>query len=215
MSPDARLLPSAALLLALASAPAPAGPAEKAGLKPGDPAPVFVAKAHDDSEFYLRDYCGEPRGKRCRQERNVLVLSFFATWCKPCRAEMPVLQELASKYRGEGVLFYLVNQGQPRDTVSNFIFDQVVTLPVLLDQYEVTAKKYGVRELPTLVVIGKDGKLAEYHSGYAEGYQAALGRTLDSLLGRALPRQPGAAGDSGPKAKAAKTKGKRTIKKSN
>jgi thiol-disulfide isomerase/thioredoxin len=162
---------------------------------------VFVAKAHDESEFYLRDYCGEPRGKRCRQERNVLVLSFFASWCKPCRAEMPMLQELASKYREEGVLFYLVNKGQPRDTVSEFLFEQVVTLPVLMDQYEVMSKKYGVRELPTLVVIGKDGRLAEYHTGYAEGYQSSLGRTLDSLLGRALPKGQGTAPDSAAKTK--------------
>lgn len=173
--------------VALAST-APLKAVEDNGLKPGDQAPVFVAKAHDGSDFYLRDYCGEPRGKRHRQERNILVLSFFASWCKPCKLEIPMLQELASKYRGDGVLFYLVNKGQPRDTVSSFLFEQVVTLPVLMDQYEVLAKKFAVRELPTLVVIGKDGRLAEYHTGYHEGYQSALSFKLDSLLGKPLPK---------------------------
>jgi thiol-disulfide isomerase/thioredoxin len=191
-----------------------AAPGATEGLRPGEPAPAFVAKAHDDAEFYLRDYCGEPRGKRHRQERNILVLSFFASWCKPCKAEMPMLQELASRYRGDGVLFYLVNKGQPRDTVSNFLFDQVVSLPVLMDQYEVLAKKYHVRELPTLVIIGKDGRLAEYHTGYNEGYQGALAFKLDSLLGKPLPRPQTAAADSAAKPKP-KTKGRTSKKKSN
>lgn len=188
--------------------------AETAGLRPGDPAPAFVAKTHDEAEFYLRDYCGEPRGKRHRQERNILVLSFFASWCKPCKAEMPMLQELASKYRGDGVLFYLVNKGQPRDTVSGFLFEQVVSLPVLMDQYEVLAKKFCVRELPTLAVIGKDGKLAEYHAGYSENYQAALSFKLDSLLGKPLPKPQPAAPDSAGKPKP-RAKGKAVKKKSN
>lgn len=185
-----------------------------AGLKPGDQAPVFAAKAHDGSEFFLRDYCGEPRGKRHRQERNILVLSFFASWCKPCRTEMPMLQELASRYRGDGVLFYLVNKGQPGDTVSNFLFEQVVTLPVLMDRYEVLAKKYRIRELPTLVVIGRDGRLAEYHAGYADNYQEILAGKLDSLLGKAPPKPQAAAADSAAKPKP-KAKGKTPKKKSN
>lgn len=187
------------LLGALLSAlPAASPAAEPAGLRPGNQAPVFVAKAHDEAEFYLRDYCGEPRGRRHRQERNVLVLSFFASWCKPCKAEIPMLQELASRYREDGVLIYLVNKGENRDTVSNFLFEQVATLPVLMDQYEVLSKKYQVRELPTLAVIGRDGKLAEYHTGYSEGYQSVLAAKLDSLLGRVPAR---AAADSVPKQK--------------
>lgn len=188
--------------------------AEPVGLKPGDPAPAFVAKTHQDADFYLRDYCGEPRGKRQRQERNILVLSFFATWCKPCQAEMPMLQELASKYRGDGVLFFLVNKGQPRDTIANFLFDQVVTLPVLMDQYEVLAKKFCVRELPTLVIINRDGLLAEYHTGYTENYQSTLAFKLDSLLGKPLPKPRMAAADSAAKPKT-KPKGRTPKKKSN
>lgn len=206
MNPTARtrlLSIPAALALALTSAPA-----VPAGLKPGDQAPVFMVKAHDESEFYLRDYCGEPRGKRNRQERNVLVLSFFATWCKPCMEEMPMLQEMASKYRDQGVLFYLVNKGQTRDTVGNFLFEQVVSLPVLMDQYEVISKKYGVRELPTLAVIGGNGRLAEYHTGYQQGYQKVLEHKLDSLLGKVLPKPQGTTGDSVPKPKGAKPKRK-------
>lgn len=180
-------------------------------LRPGDPAPAFVAKTYDDADFYLRDYCGEPRGKRYRQERNILVLSFFATWCKPCKEEIPVLQELSTKYKGEGVLFYLVNKGEGRDTVGDFLYERVVTLPVLMDRYEVLAKKYCVRELPTLVVIGKDGRLAEYHTGYHESYQRALAFKLDSLLGKPLPKLQAAAADIAPRPKP-KAKGK-SVKK--
>ncbi len=181
----------------------------------GEPAPIFMAKTHDGRDFYLRDYCGQPRGQRNRQERNILVLSFFASWCKPCKAEMPMLQELASKYREDGILFYLVNKGESQDTVSNFLFEQVVNLPVLMDQYEVLAKKFQVRELPTLAVITKEGILAECHTGYAEGYQSILAGKLDSLLGKVPPKAKGSDPDSLAKPKARQPKGKTIKRKSN
>jgi len=174
----------------------------------GQPAPIFVAKTFDGSDFYLRDYCGQPRGSRHRQERNILVLSFFATWCQPCRQEMPMLQELAAKYREDGVLFYLVNQGQSRDTVENFLFDQVINLPVILDQFEVLAQKFCVRELPTLAVVDRSGILAEYHTGYHPEYEKTLIHKLDSLLGRLPGPGKKAEGKTAERKAGAKTKTK-------
>lgn len=179
--------------------------------KIGEPAPTFVAKTFEGADFYLRDYCGQPRGSRHRQVRNILVLSFFATWCQPCRQEMPMLQELASKYRDDGVLFYLVNDGQSRDTVEAFLYEQVVNLPVILDPFEVLAKKFSVRELPTLAVINRDGILAEYHSGYHPEYQKTLTYKLDSLLGRKpAPEIKGRPDDRAPEGKANRKKKTKT-----
>ncbi len=180
------MMRTAACCLLLMVILSPALSAENAG--PGlcgQPAPVVVLKTLDGSDFYLRDYCGQPRGPRQRQERNLVVLSFFTSWCKNCKNEIPLLQELASELSSQGAKFYLVNVGQPRDTVENYVFNNVITLPVLMDQYEVVSKKYQVKELPTLVMIDREGIIKEYHTGFVPAYGDSLRQQLRSLLGMA------------------------------
>lgn len=177
------------LLTVLMTSFLPAGTADP-GLC-GQPAPIVVLKTLDGKDFYLRDYCGKIRGPRHRQERDVVILSFFTSWCKGCKLEIPVLQQLASEMAGLPVKFYLVNVGQPRDTVENYVFQNVTTLPVLMDQYEVASKKYKVKELPTLVMIDKDGILKEYHTGFIPAYGDSIKLKIESLLGM------GQAGNSG------------------
>jgi thiol-disulfide isomerase/thioredoxin len=144
-----------------------------------------VLKTLDGSDFYLRDYCGQPRGARHKQEREAVVLSFFTSWCKNCKTEIPVLQQLASEMAGLPVKFYLVNVGQSRDTVENYVFNNVITLPVLMDQYEVVSKKYRVKELPTLVMIDREGIIKEYHTGFIPAYGDSIRQQLRFLLGMA------------------------------
>jgi thiol-disulfide isomerase/thioredoxin len=178
------------LLLTVIMAPSlPAGTADP-GLC-GQPAPVVVLKTLDGKDFYLRDYCGQVRGPRHKQEREAVVLSFFTSWCKNCKTEIPVLQQLASEMAGLPVKFFLVNVGQSRDTVENYVFQNVTTLPVLMDQYEVASKKYKVKELPTLVMIDRDGILKEYHTGFIPAFGDSIRLKVQSLLGM------GQAGNSG------------------
>lgn len=161
---------------------------DKPCLKVGDPAPPIVLKNLDGaSTFYLRDHCGEPRGSRKPQQRNVVVLSFFTTWCENCKKEIPCLQEMASRFAGDSIRFYLVNVGEARDTVESYVFKRVVSLPVLHDEFQVTAQKYKASSLPTLVVIDKAGNIAEYHTGFVAGYEKELEAKLNLLLGKAKP----------------------------
>jgi thiol-disulfide isomerase/thioredoxin len=157
------------------------------GLAVGQPAPAFMLKTLAGEDFYTKDYVGETRGKRFRQERNVLVLSFFASWCKPCKQEIPFLHELAVKYAADGVKFFLVNKGEERSVAEGCVLENVYTLPVLLDPYEVACKKYKLKELPTLVVIDRAGNVADYHSGFVPGDQDSLKAKLDKLLGKVKP----------------------------
>jgi len=173
-------------LLALTAPALAAG--DKPCLKVGDPAPPIVLKNLDGgSTFYLRDYCGQARTPRTRQERDVVVLSFFTTWCGNCKNEIPCLQEMASRFAGDSIRFYLVNVGEDRDTVEACIFQRVISLPILHDEFSVTAQKYQAGSLPTLVVIDKSGNLAEYHVGFQAGYEKELEAKLDLLLGKNKP----------------------------
>jgi thiol-disulfide isomerase/thioredoxin len=157
------------------------------GLAVGQPAPAFMLKTLAGDDFYTKDYVGETRGKRFRQERNVLVLSFFASWCKPCKQEIPFLHELAAQYAADGVKFYLVNKGEERSVAEGCVFDNKYTLPVLLDPYEVACKKYKLKELPTLVIIDRGGNVADYRTGFAPGDEVSLKASLDKLLGKVKP----------------------------
>jgi thiol-disulfide isomerase/thioredoxin len=179
-------------LLAVSTQSLKAG--DQPGLKVGDPAPPIVLKNLDGgSTFYLRDYCGVARGPRQRQERDLVVLSFFTTWCENCKKEIPCLQEMASRFTGDSVRFYLVDVGEARDTVEACIFQRVISLPILHDEFSVTAQKYKANSLPTLVVIDKAGNIAEYHVGYVAGYEKELEAKLNLWLGKTKPESLAAA----------------------
>lgn len=202
------------LAAALCAGTLPADPGQGPAI--GQPAPQFMLKTHAGEDFYTRDYVGEPRGKRFRQERNVLVLSFFASWCKPCKQEIPYLHELSSAYAADGVKFFLVNKGEEKGTVDDCVFSDKITLPVLLDPYEVACKKFRLTELPTLAIIDRTGTLAYSHTGFAAGFPDTLRYQLDKLLGK-LPKVDSAAirkarADSIAAAKAKPKARKKTVK---
>ncbi len=190
----------AVIVAAAICGPLVAGPAD--GLPVGQPAPQFMLKTHAGDDFYLRDFAGEARGKRFRQERNVVVLSFFASWCKPCKQEIPVLHELAADYAADGVKFFLVNKGEEKGVVDNAIFEDKITLPVLLDPYEVACKKFKIKELPTLVVIDKTGNVTEYRTGYKTGDDKSLKEVLNKALGKVKTPPPPKVDSAAIKAKA-------------
>ena len=151
-----------------------------AELKVGDEAPTFFVRDLQEKNFFLSDTLklGKPT-----------VLSFFATWCGPCRLEMPVLDTLSQSYKN--INFYLVDvsgltQGKSKmkedpEKVKIMVESLGVTLQVLMDKYGKVAEKYGVKSLPRLVVIDDKGKVHYIHDGYAPGDEKKLKEVLDKL----------------------------------
>lgn len=88
-------------------------------------------------------------------EGTVTVLNFWATWCPPCRGEMPELQEFFQAHMGQ-VQFYAVNLQEPSGKVTQFMSEGNYTLPLLLDSGDV-AKAYRISAIPTTVIVGSDG----------------------------------------------------------
>lgn len=110
---------------------------------------------------------------------RVVVLSFWATWCGPCRRELPVLDSLAALLDStQAVRVYAVNVGETKAQVDEFVRESGLKLSVLYDSAEVAARLYSVTALPTLVVIDKNGKviLAE------TGFQPAMPYLLTSAI---------------------------------
>lgn len=144
-------------------------------LAAGNDAIKFFLRDLKNNEFYSSDYYGDPRKTpNAPKERFHVVISFFATWCVPCRKEIPELERLQKKY--PDIKFFLVDVGEDKETVEKYLKTTPISLPILLDRYGKTAEKFKVQKpgtnmavLPTLVMINKEGKLHYYKKGYEEG----------------------------------------------
>jgi thiol-disulfide isomerase/thioredoxin len=89
----------------------------------------------------------------------VVLVNFWATWCEPCREEMPALQALQQKIGKERLVVLMVNYGESAEKVQQFVRDVPIDLPVLLDKDMEATKAWQVRVLPTSFVLGQDGQL--------------------------------------------------------
>ena len=145
-----------------------------AELKIGDEAPTFFVRDLAGKNFFLSDTLklGKPT-----------VLSFFATHCMPCRAEMPELDTLSREY--SNVNFYLVDVSgkikEDPEMVKKLVTKLGVNLQVLMDKYGKASEKYGVKSLPRLVVIDQKSKMHYIHDGYEPGDENKLKAALDKL----------------------------------
>jgi peroxiredoxin len=123
-------------------------------------APDFELRDIDEVSYRLSDY----RGK-------VVIVNFWATWCPPCREEMPSMQRAWEILKPEGVLMLGVNVGESQDTVFTFPANYPVEFPLLLDIEGSVVKAWPVKGLPTTFVVDPQGRLA---------YRAIGGRAWDS-----------------------------------
>jgi len=127
-------------------------------LSVGDPSPTFFLRDINGDDFFLSDYVGEPRNQYTNQTRKkVVILSFFATWCVPCREELPELQSISGNYPTDSLLTVLIDVHEKTDEVINYVKSLDVQLPVLLDRYGKVSEKYKIVSLPTLFLIDNEG----------------------------------------------------------
>jgi thiol-disulfide isomerase/thioredoxin len=86
---------------------------------------------------------------------RAVLLNFWATWCEPCRAEIPSLELLAQRHEGQGLAVLAVNFKETRSTVERFLRASPLELPVVLDSEGAAASAWGVRVLPSTVLIDR------------------------------------------------------------
>jgi len=98
------------------------------------------------------------------QSGKITVINFWATWCPPCREEMPELNQFARKYH-QSLLFYAVNIQEPSSTVSEFLKQNNYTMPTLLDSDGTVAKHFRISAIPTTIVIDEEGLITYRKSG--------------------------------------------------
>ena len=124
----------------------------------GSKSPTFFLRDINGEDFFLSDYVGEPRNQDTKQSRKkVIILSFFATWCKPCIKELPELQSISGNYSNDTLLTLLIDVNEKRDEVNKFLESLDIHLLVVLDRYGKISQGYNIISLPTLLIIDNGG----------------------------------------------------------
>ena len=184
----------AGLLAAALAAAAYLGTARGGGGSgPARPFDVIRAKTPEAAPaFELRDLAG--RVVRLDDFRGrVVVLNFWATWCEPCREEMPAMMRLARDLGDRGLTVVAVNVKEGRAAVEGFVRELGLTLLVLLDSTGEVGDRYRLQALPTTYFIGRDLTLAGLALGYRDWESAGARAYLAELLD-ATPRSAGLGG---------------------
>ena len=142
---------------------------KEAQLRIGENAPEIAALDLNYSAEKLADF----RGK-------VVVLRFWSTGCKACVAEMPQIDEFGKRYRDRGLAVVAVNVGDTREKVADFVRTLKISYPVLLDEANITARRYRVTAVPTTCFIDRNGIARKIVFG--EMMQEQLEKTVRELL---------------------------------
>lgn len=121
----------------------------RAVIAAGNPAPAFSLPTLEGTELALRDLVG-----------NVVLVNFWATWCGPCRMEMPELERLYQQYGEEGLQVLAVNVGETPDQVRPYVEQLGLTFPILLDASYAIGDVYQANSLPTTIVVDREGRIA-------------------------------------------------------
>jgi thiol-disulfide isomerase/thioredoxin len=115
------------------------------------------------ANFNLKDLAGRVWTLNRLAGRPVLI-DFWATWCGPCREDVPMLDKLAAEFRGQ-VVSLAVNVGEDEAVARRFAEEKHLTLPVLIAGDDAMLLDYHVGMMPALVLIGRDGSIADYRTG--------------------------------------------------
>jgi peroxiredoxin len=133
-------------------------PAENnSGLNEGSKAPDFTLKTLDGQETSLKDY----RGKK-------VILNFWATWCPPCKAEIPEMQRFYKEYHSKNVEILAVNLAYSEtkpEKINDFVKDYGITFPILLDEKNTIGKQFRAVSIPTSYFIDEKGTIKKLHVG--------------------------------------------------
>jgi peroxiredoxin len=135
------------------------------------PAPAFTLQATDGQQVSLARFKGD-----------VVMINFWASWCGPCRQEMPLLDSIYRKYKDMGFELIGVNVEPDAKSANAWLKATPVTYPVLYDPQSKVSQLYQVQAMPTTVIIDRTGTVRFLHRGYVPGDENAYLNSIRSLI---------------------------------
>ena len=127
-------------------------------LRTGAPAPAFQLKSSAGKSVSLAALKGQ-----------IVLVNFWASWCGPCRKEMPVLEQLNRQYHGKGVTLVGVNVEPNSNDAAEWLKATPVSFPILFDVDSKVSKLYQVEGMPNTVIVDRKGNVRYIHRGYQSG----------------------------------------------
>ncbi|MFG1423791.1 TlpA disulfide reductase family protein [Roseixanthobacter liquoris] len=116
-----------------------------------------------------------------------VLVHFFATWCEPCREELPALNRLAGRFAGRPLTLLAVDVGEVDARVRRFVETTPVAFPILMDRERLAARAFDVSVLPASILVGPDGRVRAQAQGPVDWDCAETDLTLAELLAPAAP----------------------------
>ena len=139
-------------------------------------APDFTLQDIDGKTIKASDYLG----------KNPIMIDFWATWCNPCKQELPHLEKIYQTYKDKGLIFMAISEDSPRSVskVKPYVKSKNYTGIIPLDpDGQVLRKFFGENTLPYTVLIDKSGKIVRSFTGYVPGQEADVAKTVEQMLG--------------------------------
>ena len=113
---------------------------------------------------------------------RVVLVNFWATWCEPCRQEMPSIQKLKERFRGKAFEVLAINVDEPDARVRRFLEETRLDLPVLMDVNKTVTRGWGVRVMPTTFLVGPDGRIRYRLMGDIDWNTEAIAGVVSQLM---------------------------------
>lgn len=134
-------------------------------------APNFSLESSRSESIHLKEQIG-----------NVVMLNFWASWCGPCRQEMPHLEEMYLEYSQSGLTILAISVDEDTGEADRFMGELKVTFPYLYDNKNKVSELYGVEAMPTTILIDRQGRKRFMHKGYQPGFEQKYLREVKLLL---------------------------------
>jgi len=139
------------------------------GLK--EEAPDFTLKSLEGGNLRLEEYRGQ-----------VVLINFWASWCGPCRQEMPLLDRLHHRYEDTGFAVLGINVEGEVGPAQEIVDRTNVTFPILIDDGQKVSEMYNLEAMPSTVVVDRDGVVRYIHRGYVPGDEAKYVEVVKQLI---------------------------------
>lgn len=134
-------------------------------------APDFTLKSNKGDNYRLSELRGE-----------VVMINFWASWCGPCRQEMPLLEELYVRYKPLGFTILGINIEEDSSKAQSLLKDIPVSFPVLFDTQNEVSRLYDVAAMPSTILVDRDGNMRYLHRGYKPGYEQTYQEQIRTLI---------------------------------
>jgi len=135
------------------------------------PAPDFTLEGADGQRMQLSDLRGE-----------IVMINFWASWCGPCRQEMPLLDQLHNQYKALGFTVLGVNVEENPVKAKDLLKQIPVSFPILFDSDNKVSKRYNVIAMPSTILVDRNGNMRYLHQGYQPGYEMQYQDQVRALI---------------------------------